>query len=363
MKQAVRAPRAASPSAPAPPNRPAPAPACLPFWVSSALASSSSWWTSRVVCSESCLSSSPSDRSRRSSVSPGTCGGHHDLRSSRGSPSGSPCTVRVVGADPGRARRRGGGRRVGHLGGVGAGRAGLEGAGGGGAGVIGTGGVGPVVAPVAVALGAGLVAAAARRLHEPRGGEPEHEATGRDQHGLAAGEVLDVAQEPVAAGLLEVVAHPVGLICDLLGKVRRGILALVARLLGDRAHIGSGPGDTLAGLGRALVDLVAKPASGLPERPSRLVLGHLGLVADLVLDLVGGRPAVGGRPEARIGHVALLSMRRQPDASSKRFRLPLSDTGRTRLIGRRPAGASGDRRRRARGCRTWPARGRSCSRW
>src|SRR5215204_541908 len=67
MKQAVRAPRAASPMAPAPPNRPAPAPACLPFWVSSALASSSSWWTSRVVCSDSCLSSSPSDRSLRSS--------------------------------------------------------------------------------------------------------------------------------------------------------------------------------------------------------------------------------------------------------------------------------------------------------
>src|SRR5215207_604189 len=67
MKQAVRAPRAASPSAPAPPNMPAPAPACLPFWVSSALASSSSWWTSRVVSCDSCLSSSPSDRSRRSS--------------------------------------------------------------------------------------------------------------------------------------------------------------------------------------------------------------------------------------------------------------------------------------------------------
>src|SRR4029450_7722398 len=72
MKQAVRAPRAASPMAPAPPNMPGPMPACLPLAVSSALASSSSWWTSRVVCSESCLSSSPSDRSCRSSVSPGS---------------------------------------------------------------------------------------------------------------------------------------------------------------------------------------------------------------------------------------------------------------------------------------------------
>src|SRR4029453_7102877 len=127
---------------------------------------------------------------------------------------------------------------------------------------------------------------------------------------------------------LEVVAPPVGLAGHLLGQVRGGILALAAQLVGDGAHIGSGPGDTLAGLGRALVDLVAEPAPGLPERPSRLVLGHLGLVADLVLDLVGGRPAVGGRPEARISHVALLSMRRQPAASSKRFRLPLSNTGR-----------------------------------
>src|SRR4029450_7350976 len=65
MKQAVRAPRAASPSAPAPPDMPPPA--CLPFCCSSALASSSSWWTSWVVSCESCLSSSPSDRSCRSS--------------------------------------------------------------------------------------------------------------------------------------------------------------------------------------------------------------------------------------------------------------------------------------------------------
>jgi hypothetical protein len=49
---------------------------------------------------------------------------------------------------------------------------------------------------------AGLVAAAAGGLEEPRGGEAEGKAGGRDQHGLAAGVVLDVAQDPVAAGPL-----------------------------------------------------------------------------------------------------------------------------------------------------------------
>src|SRR4029453_15739071 len=73
MKQVVRAAAASSPMAPAAPNSPTPAPAWRPFWVSSALASSSSWWTSRVVCSESCLSSSPIDRSPRS-LSPGPLG-------------------------------------------------------------------------------------------------------------------------------------------------------------------------------------------------------------------------------------------------------------------------------------------------
>src|ERR671911_1485457 len=50
MKQVVRAAAASSPMAAAAPNSPTPAPAWRPFWVSSALASSSSWWTSWVVC-------------------------------------------------------------------------------------------------------------------------------------------------------------------------------------------------------------------------------------------------------------------------------------------------------------------------
>jgi hypothetical protein len=46
--------------------------------------------------------------------------------------------------------------------------------------------------------------------------------------------------------------------------------------------------DLIAGLGRALVDLVTEPPASLPERAPGLVLGQLGLVADLVFDLVGG---------------------------------------------------------------------------
>src|SRR3954447_6782332 len=53
---------------PAPPNMPAPMPARLPFSDSSALASSTSWWTSRLVCSVSCLTSSAADASCRSDI-------------------------------------------------------------------------------------------------------------------------------------------------------------------------------------------------------------------------------------------------------------------------------------------------------
>src|SRR4051812_16270253 len=53
---------------PAPPNMPAPIPARLPFSDSSALASSTSLWTSRLVCSVSCLTSAAADASCRSDI-------------------------------------------------------------------------------------------------------------------------------------------------------------------------------------------------------------------------------------------------------------------------------------------------------
>src|SRR3954451_12429274 len=43
-------------------------PARLPFSESSALASSTSWWTSRLVCSDSALTSSAADASCRSDI-------------------------------------------------------------------------------------------------------------------------------------------------------------------------------------------------------------------------------------------------------------------------------------------------------
>src|SRR5262249_41059653 len=54
------------PTTPAPPNMPAPIPARLPLMASSAFASSISWWARRLVCSESCLTSSATPASRGS---------------------------------------------------------------------------------------------------------------------------------------------------------------------------------------------------------------------------------------------------------------------------------------------------------
>jgi hypothetical protein len=70
MITTVRAPRASRPATAAPPNMPAPWPATFPFSVSSAFASSISLRTSVVVCSESCLTSSPVECDRSSFASP-----------------------------------------------------------------------------------------------------------------------------------------------------------------------------------------------------------------------------------------------------------------------------------------------------
>src|SRR5215218_106574 len=53
-------------------------------------------------------------------------------------------------------------------------------------------------------VGPVLVAAAAGGLQEPRGGEAQGQAAGRDQPGLAAGEVLNVAEQPLAVGVAQV---------------------------------------------------------------------------------------------------------------------------------------------------------------
>src|SRR4030095_14737283 len=75
------------------------------------------------------------------------------------------------------------------------------------------------------------VAAAAGCLQEPRPGEAEHQTPGRHQPRLAPSEVLDVAQDVVAAGALEIVAESLGLTGDLIDHPGRGVLALSAQLL------------------------------------------------------------------------------------------------------------------------------------
>src|SRR6187549_153444 len=109
IRKAVSAPAASSPTTPAAPRMPAPLPACLPFSESSALASSSSWRTSSELFSESCLSSSPVELSRRSALWPFTAliaprparSGPGSPPASRAAPTGVPSAVR-----PARSCRR-----------------------------------------------------------------------------------------------------------------------------------------------------------------------------------------------------------------------------------------------------------------
>ena len=136
-----------------------------------------------------------------------------------------------------------------------------------------------------VARRARLVATGARRLQEARGREAERHAAGDDRPRLPAPEVLEVAQDRVAVGALQVVAERLGALGGLLGELRRLVLALLAQLVGDAADVGRGGADLLARLRRALVDLVADPAR-------RLALGLLRLLLRFLLGLLraGARP-------------------------------------------------------------------------
>src|SRR5512132_1280616 len=228
MKQAVRAARASNPSTPAAPNSPAPIPACLPFWVSSALASSSSWWTSWVISCDSCLSSSGRERSRKS---PGSGPGGGSCRVAitpplSVSPSGQPLGVGWAVALDRRMAGRGWLRVVDahHRHVAGRHRVGRR--------------VGSVVAGPYGGVGAQrLIAPVAGRLQEPGGGKPEREPASRHQPRLAAGKVLDVAEDALAAGRLQIIAQAVGLAGCLLDQPGWGVLALPAQLLSDAAHV------------------------------------------------------------------------------------------------------------------------------
>jgi hypothetical protein len=100
---------------------------------------------------------------------------------------------------------------------------------------------------------------------------------------LTAAEVLDVAEDAIGVAVLEVVAEPLGALGSLLGELRRLLLALLAQLLADAAHVRCEPADALTGVGRPLVDLGAHGALGLAG-------GLLCLVLGLVLRLLCRRP-------------------------------------------------------------------------
>ena len=75
----------------------------------------------------------------------------------------------------------------------------------------------------------------------------------------------------------------------LLGGLRRGVLALVAQLPARRAQGFGGRADLLAGLRRALVDLLAHARLRLLGAALELLLRFLRLLLDLLLGVVGGR--------------------------------------------------------------------------
>src|SRR5215213_7016457 len=76
------------------------------------------------------------------------------------------------------------------------------------------------------------VALAARRLQEARRGKAEHESAGRDRPRVAPSEVLDVAHELVAVGVLQPLPRALGLLGRLLRVAGGRVLALRAELLG-----------------------------------------------------------------------------------------------------------------------------------
>src|SRR3954452_15596500 len=295
MIPAVIAPAPSSAMVAAPPKSPAPLQACLPFSVSSARASSISCRISVEVSSESFEKSSPIERSRR----PVSCSVTARLRASACAAGRRPPAGRA-GRRPRRARA-----------GAGAGAAG--GGGGGGRERVGQTGLADGRGPaggrqLTIDARALLVAAAARGLQHARGGEPEREPAGGDRPRLAAGEVLDVAQDPVGVRLLQPRARALDAVGRLIGDLRRPLLALLAQLPRDVAQVGGVLVDLLAGLRGALVDLLAHPVAGLSGGLSyllaRLIADLLRLLLCLLLDAVstvrgGGSAGVGGSCHCR----------------------------------------------------------------
>jgi hypothetical protein len=136
---------------------------------------------------------------------------------------------------------------------------------------------------------AGLIAVAARRLQEARRHEPGGEAEAHHRQRLAPAEVLQVAEDPVGPGLAEVRADALGVVGDLLGHLRRAVLAFVAQLPARGPQGVRGGADLLSGLRRALIDLVTHPRVRLLRAFLDLLPGVLRLLLHLFLGGVGRR--------------------------------------------------------------------------
>src|SRR3954453_3260010 len=158
-----------------------------------------------------------------------------------------------------------------------------------------------------------LIALAARRLEQARRHEAEREPAGGDGPRLAAGEVLDVAQDAIGVRVPHPGSDALDPIGHLMGDPRGTVLALLLQLLGDGAQVARLLIDLLAGLRRALVDLLADAVASLPlglrELLARLLLDLLRLLLGLLLDAVAAAGSGGGGAGiCRSGHRHSLSI-------------------------------------------------------
>src|SRR5215212_4864285 len=134
-----------------------------------------------------------------------------------------------------------------------------------------------------------LVAPAAGRLEEPGSGEADREATQSHGPRPATAKIFEVGEDPIRIGLLEIAAHPLDASGRLLGRLRGLVLPLLAQLVGDAADVLCRRSHPLAGLGRALVDLLSQAILGAPTCLARLLLDLLGRLLGLLLRTAGGR--------------------------------------------------------------------------
>jgi len=118
-----------------------------------------------------------------------------------------------------------------------------------------------------------VIALPARGLQKARGGKAQSNTAGRDRPGLAATKLLGIAEQRVGVLVAEVVAHLLGVLCELVGGSCRSLLVLLAQRLTHRAQVRSPFVDLRRCLGGALVELLAQLALHLAGGLVGLVMG------------------------------------------------------------------------------------------